>query len=75
MKLDWKVTLIIMVSLLCVVAVICVALANGHDGVMALTAISGFFGLAMYLAGHRGGKKKVEKTMVQNKEDNSAVPK
>lgn len=82
MKLDWKVTLIVIISLLCVVTIICFALANGHDGAMALSAISGFFGLAMYLLGHKGGKRKTEKARqkaeayykcLKDKEENNAV--
>ena len=58
-KLDWKTTLIIITALLCVVAVVCVALNNGHDGTMTITVVSGFFGLAMLLCG-----KKIEKTRI-----------
>ena len=63
MKLDWKVTLIVITALLCVVAVVCVGVCQGHDGVMILTSISGFFGLAMLLCGKKIEKSRITKAL------------
>ena len=63
MKLDWKMTLIILTSLLCVVAVVCVGIWQGHDGILILTSISGFFGLAMLLSGKKLEKNRIAKVL------------
>lgn len=71
MKLDWKVTLIVVVALIGVVVIAERAIASGHDGALALTAISGFFGLAMLLCGEKIGKKRIIKALsiLRNGED------
>ena len=71
MKLDWKIVSIVIVALLGVIAVVCVAITHGHDGVMALTAISGFFGLAMWLCGDKTGRQRLVKALkaLQDKEE------
>ena len=62
-KIDWKITLIIITALIGVVVIAERAIASGHDGALALTTITGFFGLAMFLSGKKAEKSRITKAL------------